>query len=79
MKAFCLFVILILSSTIGYTCPICNSATAKKVRASLFGSDLPYNLLVTITPFAIFALIVFLIYNGGRLPIFSKTKKLYEH
>ena len=72
MRACYTFIFLLLTSAAGYTCPVCNSATGKKVRASVLGPDLLYNLVVTIVPFAIFALIVVLIYHGGRLPFLSK-------
>ena len=75
MRACYAFIVLLLISATGYACPICNSITAKKVRASLLGPDLLYNLVVTIIPFAIFALIILLIYHGGRLPFLSKINK----
>lgn len=51
-------------------CPFCGSKTGKEIRASLFGPDLPYNLLVLVSPFLIFAAIVYGIYCGG----FSKKR-----
>ena len=74
MKACYMLIVLLLTSAAGYACPICNSATGRKVRASVLGPDLPYNLVITTIPFAIFALIVILIYHGGRLPFLSKNK-----
>ncbi|ELR72040.1 hypothetical protein C900_01905 [Fulvivirga imtechensis AK7] len=52
-------------SFVAYACPFCDSATAEEIRASLFGADLTFNLFVTILPFIIFSLIVYLIYHGG--------------
>lgn len=46
-------------------CPFCNSETATEIRASLFGPDLAFNLVVTIFPFIIFSVIVYIIYHGG--------------
>ena len=65
---------MLLTSASVVACPFCNSATSKEVRASLFGPDLPYNLLVTIIPFVIFALIVLLIYYGDRFTLHPKSK-----
>lgn len=68
------FIFLLLTSTAAYACPLCHSSTAKKVRASLFGPDLLYNLVVTVVPFAIFTLIILFIYHGGRFSFLSKPK-----
>ena len=48
-------------------CPLCNSKTATQIRASLFGPDLYFNLLVSVLPFVICFGIVYLIYTGGRI------------
>lgn len=55
----------ILLPAAGYACPFCNSKSAREIRASLFGPDLPFNLLVTVLPFVIFYGIVYVIYHGG--------------
>ncbi len=52
-------------SVAAQACPFCNSKTAKEMRVSLFGPDLPVNLFITILPFIIFSLIVYFIYYGG--------------
>jgi hypothetical protein len=61
------FTFLMLLSLGTKACPFCNSTTAKEIRASLFGRDLYFNLSVTILPFLLFSVIVYLIHQG-RLP-----------
>jgi hypothetical protein len=64
MKNIFSFLFLIVISLPTVACPLCNSNTAKDVRASIFGPDLSFNLFVTIFPFLIFGTIVFFIYRG---------------
>lgn len=46
------------------SCPVCDSGTGKAVRAGIFGSDFGANLLVTLLPFGVFAVLVAAIYHG---------------
>jgi len=64
MRILLLFFLLTLTLAT-QACPFCNSKTAKEIRASLFGPDLSFNLLITILPFIIFSAVVYLIYHGG--------------
>jgi len=64
MKIIFLILSLIISVA-GQACSFCNSKTAKEIRASLFGPDLPFNLFIIILPFIIFSPIVYFIYHGG--------------
>ena len=64
MKILLLFIFIMISLA-SRACPFCNSKTAKEIRASLLGTDLSFNLFITILPFIIFSAIVYLIYHGG--------------
>lgn len=37
-------------STTVFACPLCHSDTGKQVRSGIFGADVGFNLLVTMTP-----------------------------
>lgn len=56
------------------TCPFCKSPAAVEIRASLFGEDFTYNLFISILPFLVFSIIIYLIYHGG-IP-YKKRNKL---
>lgn len=58
-------------STNAQACPFCNSKTATDIRAILFGPDVYFNIAVTLLPFAIFSIIIYIIYHG-RLPFANK-------
>ena len=57
-------VLLLVSSSAAWACPVCDSGTGKAVRAGVFGRDFGFNLLVSVAPFAVCALIVAAIYYG---------------
>ena len=59
----------------GWSCPFCNSSTGKEIRASLFGPDMGYNLMVSFLPFIIFSVIIYLLYHGGW-PVKKPAKHL---
>ncbi len=73
-----LIIFSLIISVAGQACPLCNSKTAKEIRASLFGPDLPFNLFITILPFIICFAIIYLIYHGGfpSKKIGSATKNI---
>ena len=59
------FLLLLLAPALaGHACTLCDSKTATAVRAAVFGPDLLVNLVITILPFAVCALIVYFIYHG---------------
>ncbi len=74
----CLLVFFVGVQTVCNACPLCNSDTAARIRASLFGPDLFFNLLITCLPFVICSLIVYFIYHGG-FPVTFKTSKKYNN
>lgn len=55
---------LLLFSTVVWTCPLCDSGTGHAVRAGVFGSDFATNLLFTMVPFLLFAIIGVVTYYG---------------
>lgn len=57
--------IFLASAQAASACPFCNSQTAKQIRAALFGPDLLYNVFITILPFLVCGIVVYLIYRGG--------------
>lgn len=65
MMKVVLLIFSLIISVAAQACPFCNSKTGKNIRAALFGPDLPFNLFITILPFIIFSVIVYLIYHGG--------------
>ena len=58
------FILTLLCAAPSFACPVCDTGTGETVRAGVFGSDFGINLLVTLLPFAVFAVIVSLIYYG---------------
>ena len=71
-----LFLLFSTSSLAVHACTLCNSKTAKDIRASFSGPDFSFNLLVTILPFIVFSVIVYFIYYGG-FP-YIKTKDVIK-
>ncbi len=69
-----LLMILLLAVVPVYACPFCSTDSAVRIRALLFGPDFYFNLGISIVPFIIFAIIVYLIYRGGLSS--SKNSKL---
>ena len=65
MKYCCLLLLFIAASFSSYACTLCDSKTATAVRASVFGTDLLFNLATTVLPFIICLFIVYCIYQGG--------------
>lgn len=62
---YCLLLIAVLAATPAFACTLCQSGTAKEIRSLLLGQDLAINLAVTILPFLVCAVIIYLIYYGG--------------
>lgn len=54
----------VLTST-AWACPLCDSETAKEVRAGIFNSDFASTALLTLLPFPILLSMVGLIYFGA--------------
>ncbi len=54
-----------LNFTEGNACPLCNTSTAKEIRASLFSAASIVQFGIMILPFALFAVIAALVYRGG--------------
>jgi hypothetical protein len=74
MKA-CAFVFSLASTVIA--CPLCHTETAAKIRASLVGPDLLFNVMATFLPFAVFGMITTFLYFGpARMVQIIKSRTL---
>lgn len=60
--------LMLLLSPLAQSCPLCDSDTARQVRAGLFDSRFVSNVGVTVLPFIVFAAIVALTYYSLPLP-----------
>lgn len=56
------FIALALLAASSLACPLCHTETGQQVRAGILNGDFTSNLLVTVAPFPVFALIVGWIY-----------------
>jgi len=72
MKWMFLFLLIFISRLV-QACPFCKSPAAVEIRASLFGEDFTYNLFISILPFLVFSIIIYLIYHGG-IPYKKRNK-----
>lgn len=57
------WVVLVVAST-APACPLCESETGRQVRAGIFDDDFGKNVVLTLLPFPVLAVIVALIYYG---------------
>ncbi|MEO6549404.1 MAG: hypothetical protein ABIN94_15485 [Ferruginibacter sp.] len=64
MKFFVLLSMLLWFSGESNGCPLCKSATAYKIRASLLGPGMLWNMFYMVLPFIIFAAIIYVTYYG---------------
>ncbi len=49
-----------------FGCPFCKSETAAEIRASIFGANFFFNLVVSLLPFVILYIVTIVIYKTGK-------------
>ena len=58
----------ILFTSVAYACPLCHTPVGEQVRIGIFNTRFGTNLLATVLPFPIFAVIVVCIYRSKPKP-----------
>ena len=53
-----------LAATAAWACPFCETYTGQRVRAGIWDGHFWHNVLLTVLPFAVFAVVIALLYVG---------------
>lgn len=64
----------ILISATAHACPVCDTFTGQRVRAGIWDEHFWHNFLLTVSPFAVFAVIIVLLHRG--VPFTRRAKHL---